>query len=136
MRLSNFNCTFLLIIIFVGIPAFAEEEEIIEFCDFKVPYVVARANASFGVIYTMEIDSTGTPININNVSTFSMNKLLSEKPFIECFQKWKLPPSYGKVQIILNWKHAVGWTSVSLIGKDVVRRWRFQQGWQVGIERD
>ena len=138
MRPNNF-CIFLLIVIFVGIPAFAVEdktEEIIEFCDFKVPPFVAHANASFPVIYTMEINPNGVPININNVSTSTISKALSDEPFVECFQKWRLPPSYEKVEVNLYWKHAEGWISGSLSGKDFVRRWRFQKGWQVGIKKD
>lgn len=125
-----------MIMVFLRVTAFAAEQEIIEFCNFEVPEIVAHANASFPVIYSMDIDSTGTPININKINNHPFEKIMSDDPFLKCFQKWKLPPSYGKVEIYLNWKHAVGWTSVSLIGKDVVRRWSFQQGWQVGIKRD
>ena len=122
MKSKNCCWIILLIEIFVGIPAFAVEdkiEEIIELCDFKVPPFVAHANASFSVIYSMDINPNGVPININNVSTSTISKALSNEPFIECFQKWRLPPFYEKVEVYLYWKHAVGWTSVSLIGKNL-----------------
>ena len=136
MRPNNNKLFLLLLVAFFGNPMFAAEQEIIEFCDFEVPKIVAHANASFPVIYSMDIDSTGAPINITKINNHPFEKIMPDEPFLKCFQKWKLPTSYGKVEIHLNWKHAIGWTSVSLIGKDVVRRWNFQQGWQVGIKKD
>jgi len=133
MKLNNIYI-FLMTIVLFGIPVFADEQEIIELCDFKVPYVISRANANFWIIYSMDIDSTGTPININKVSN-SLEKYMSGDPFIECFQKWKLSASYGKVDVGLYWKHAAGWTTMSLTGKNVSRTWRFEKGWQAATEK-
>jgi len=139
MKLNNCKYISFVIVVFLGIPTFANEqepeEEIIEFCDFKVSKFFAQAYASFGVAYTMEIDSNGSPINIVS-KKITTNKYVSDEPFMECFQKWKLPPSYEKVDVYFYWKHAVGWTTMSITGKNVNRKWSFQQGWQTGIKRD
>jgi len=139
MKPNNIKYISLLFFVFFGIHAFANEpeieEEIIEFCNFEMPKVLAQANASFSVVYSMDIDSTGTPINIK-LAYNNNEKIMSDEPFIECFQKWKLPSSHGKVDVYFYWKHAVGWTTMSIAGKNVSRKWSFQPGWQAGIKRD
>ena len=133
MKLNNYKYISLVIVVFLGIPTFANEQEIedeiIEFCNFKVPEFTAQANASFEVVYTMEIDSNGSPVNIINKNIIT-HKQVSDEPFVECFQKWKLPPSYGKADVSFYWKSGVGWTTMSLKGKNVRRTVSFQQGWQ------
>jgi len=131
------NCKYIpfVIVVFLWTPVFATEEEIIEFCDLEMPKLLAHANASFSVVYSMDIDSTGTPTNIK-LAYNNNDKIMSDEPFMKCFQKWKLPPSYEKVDVSFYWKHAIGWTTVSITGKNIRRTWRFQQGWQVGIKRD
>jgi len=61
---------------------------------------------------------------------------MPDEPFVECFEKWKLVPSYERVTVVLNWKHMYGWVSFSLLGKDFERVWKFQDGWQKAIKND
>jgi len=141
MKQNIRNCILLLIVLFSVNPAFANEDEFIEFCSFqadeffKKPEILKRARLEFSVIFSMEIDYAGTPINIKRFhfsdTTNSIFGLILDEPFIECFQKWKLPPSYGKIEVVLNFKSAGGWTSASIVGKDIRRTWiPSLKGWQ------
>ena len=96
-------------------------DEIIEFCDFNVPSAITHANASFSVVYSMEIDDSGNPVKINKI----LNNFLTDELFVNCFIKWKLPPEYKTITIVMNWKHGVGWTQLSLSGKEVHRVFKF-----------
>jgi hypothetical protein len=110
---------------FSALTVYANASEEIELCDFKVPGAIARANASFSVIYSIELGPTGKPTKVTKVK----NDFLADDPFVNCFRGWQLPPEYGTVSIILNWKHGIGWTQLSISGKGVHRVLKFQPGW-------
>jgi hypothetical protein len=99
--------------------------ELIELCDFKVPDSIANANASFSVVYSIEIDPSGKVVKVTKVK----NEFLSDAPFVACLRTWQLPPEYGTVSVIFNWTHGKGWTQMSLTGKGVERVLKFQPGW-------
>ena len=109
---------------FLGISFAIGGDEIIEFCDFNVPSVIAHANTSFSVVYSIEIDDSGNPVKVEKI----MNRFLVDEPFIDCFMKWKLPPEHGTIIIVMDWKHGVGWTQLSLSGKEIHRVFKFKTG--------
>jgi hypothetical protein len=109
----------------------AQTLELIELCDFEVPRAISNANITFSVIYLIEIGPTGSPIKVTRVK----NDFLADDPFVNCFRDWVLLPDHGPVSIILNWKHGIGWTQMSLSGGGYRRVLKFQPGWCAsGIE--
>lgn len=130
MKLSNWQKRRVIVfcelwLCFSGLAVCANPSEEIELCDFGVPSAIARANASFPVIYSLELGSTGKPIRVAKVK----NDFLADDPFVNCFLGWQLPAEWGTVYVILNWKHGIGWTQLTISGKGVRRVLRFQPGW-------
>lgn len=130
MKPSNWQIKYVTVVCMLSIyfsatTTYAEASEEIELCDFKVPAAIARANASFSVIYSIELGSTGKPTKVTKVK----NDFWADDSFVKCFRGWRLPPEYRTVSIILNWKHGTGWTQLVISGKGVHRILKFQPGW-------
>jgi hypothetical protein len=97
----------------------------IELCDFKVPADVAEANASFTVIYALDIGVSGGPSKVTKLK----NDFLKDEPFTDCFMRWALPVRNERITVYLSWEHGKGWTRVALEGKHINRRILIHQGW-------
>jgi len=99
--------------------------EEIEFCDFHVPEDVARANASFTVVYSVEVNGEGRATSVRRAK----NDFLQDEPFVSCLINWNLPVRNERVAVALTWKHGIGWTDVNISGQGVDQRIVFQQGY-------
>jgi hypothetical protein len=89
----------------------------VELCDFKVPSIVARANATFYVLYRIHFDSTGKPDGIEKRE----NAFLEDRYFQDCFRRWRLPIRDETVVVIMKWEHGRGWVSVGINGPTIHR---------------
>lgn len=96
----------------------------IELCNYHVPPEIARANASFMVVYAVRVDSGGHAAVVEKVK----NDFLSSEPFTACLRKWILPTSNQKVVVTFAWQHGVGWTEIMISGPGIDTRIRVGQG--------
>lgn len=89
-----------------------------ELCDFKVPAEIMGANASFSVIFTAVVGKDGHVVRVEKVK----NDFLSDEPFVNCLKSWVLPAKNKRFTVVMNWKHGVGWTGISISGLKYVTR--------------
>jgi len=96
----------------------------IELCDFQVLAELARANASFSVIFQIQTDGGGRPSKVAKLK----NDFLQDEPFMACLRRWILPAPNAQVIVVLNWKHGRGWTQLNIDGQGIHRKIRLQPG--------
>lgn len=96
----------------------------INVCDFKVPYEVARANASFTVAYVADVGDDGRPTKIDSVK----NELLPNDPFVRCIKSWALPVKNERLLISFDWRHGQGWSDLTISGQSLSYRIMFEPG--------
>lgn len=117
---------FLLIVfpefVFAGITK--ERELEVDVCDFGVPKEIAQANASFLVVFTVQVGEHGRALKVEKVK----NDFLADKPFVSCIRDWTLPASRQPLVVTFSWKHAEGWTEIAISGDDVDYRIKFRRG--------
>jgi hypothetical protein len=122
--IRNAVCVFLFLTSGSGLarPEGARQE--IELCDFQVPPAIARANASFTVVYAIKVGDDGHAASVEKVK----NDFLPSRPFTACLGKWILPTHNRKVVVTLAWQHGVGWTEVTVSGPGIDTRIRISRG--------
>ena len=104
----------------------------VELCDFKVLPVLADANATFSMIFALEIGEEGVPTNIRRVE----GHFLDERSFIECLKKWRLAAPRGqKVLVEFDWVHGKGWVRVTITSSTLALTMRIAPGACVATER-
>lgn len=96
----------------------------IEICDFGVPKEIARANASFTAIYTLEVGGNGRPVKVEK----EKNDFLADEPFAACIKNWILPNTNERLVATFTWKHAEGWTEIAIAGDEVNYRIKIKPG--------
>jgi len=97
----------------------------IAMCDFKVPPEIARANATFTVVFAVQVGEDGRTTKIER----EKNTLLSDEPFITCLKTWIYPVKTNKgLFVSFVWRHGQGWTEVAISGADLDYRIAFQPG--------
>lgn len=87
-------------------------------CDVPVSSSVMQANATFNVVYTLDLDAEGRPTKIKPIR----NDFLPSEPFQRCFAQWVLPAKNRLVTVVFRWQHGVGWTDVVIVGLDINRK--------------
>ena len=90
----------------------------IEICDFKMPHEIARANATFLILYGLQIGADGRPTKVEKIkmeNTFP----IPDEPFVSCIKGWVLPVANHRVSVLFQWKHGAGWTQIELSGTDL-----------------
>jgi len=103
----------------------AKERELeVDVCDFGVPKEIAQANASFPVVFTVQVGEDGRALKVEKVK----NDFLTDKPFVSCIKDWTLPRSSRSLVVTFNWKHAEGWTEIAISGDEVNYRIKFRPG--------
>ena len=100
------------------VSAGAEPRDEVWFCQPSVPEEVARANATFSVVYQLEIGPNGRPQSLTKL----VNPYLDDEQFIQCLSKWVLPVKNRRITVAFRWQHGVGWTEVLISGTDTPRR--------------
>ena len=96
----------------------------IEICDFKVPKEIWRANASFSVVFAVDVGEKAHALKVEKVK----NDFLSDDPFINCINGWTFPNPNDRFTVTFNWKHGAGWTEISIFGKGVSHRFKIGPG--------
>jgi len=102
----------------------SSSEEIV-LCDLGMNKELAQANASFSLIYELEVGSAGDVAGVREVR----NGFLPGKRIAACLSRWRFAGSARKVMVIFNWKHGEGWRSIAIQDGDHTRRIRFNRGW-------
>lgn len=89
----------------------------IDLCNIEIPQVNQRANCSFYLIVAFEIDDNSTPTKINFIRG---EQFIFPEKMKKCIQNWKMTglKENQKVLAIWRWKHARGWTSLSVSTDD------------------
>ena len=89
----------------------------IDLCNIEIPQVYQRANCSFYLIVAFEIDDNSTPTKIYILQG---EQFVFAEKMKECIQNWKMTglKENQKVLAIWRWKHARGWTSLSVSTDD------------------
>jgi hypothetical protein len=109
----------------LGWAGIANEHELeVDVCDFGVPKEIAQANASFPVVFTVQVGEDGRALKVERVK----NDFLTDKPFVSCIKDWTLPRSSRSLVVTFNWKHAEGWTEIAISGEEVNYRIKFRPG--------
>jgi hypothetical protein len=115
----------LLLLILASNPCVAEKNDKfnnfrIELCNFELPEIVPRASATFRLVYSFEIGDQGQPINVIVVDDWGGNILKLEQ-VASCVTNWRLAglKTSKPVNMILQWKHSMGWTRFTLANEDV-----------------
>jgi hypothetical protein len=103
--------------------AFSDEEIVL--CDLGVSTQVRNANASFNVIYQLDLDSAG---NVTRASPLRSD-FLSDKTIVACLKRWKFSRPRRQVTVVFQWKHAEGWISAAVVDGGTTRTIRFEPGW-------
>jgi hypothetical protein len=75
-----------------------------------VPKAIQQANASFPIVYKLDIDSIGGV----KAATKVMNKFVPDADIRKCLESWKLPTANSTVLVSYNWEHGKGWSSLSI----------------------
>ena len=80
----------------------------------QVPAIQQRANANFSLVYEVEVGPTGSAEMVRKLR----DPFLGEEILGDCLRSWVFPTSLlrSTVTIVLEWKHGVGWRSVSITG--------------------
>lgn len=113
---------FLIVATFIGLCSANEQNTAIimrvELCHFDLPEVVLRANITYGLHYRFEINKDGQPVNIETIDD-KEGRFLSKQQVIDCISNWRLKGlnTDKPVNLLMVWKHAVGWVTV-LIGNE------------------
>jgi hypothetical protein len=96
----------------------------IKVCDFAVPPELAKSNATFTAIYSVEVDRNGRPTKIEKVK----NDFLQDDPFAICIRSWILPAKNKRLLVSFEWRHGQGWTQLTISGDDLSYRIGFEPG--------
>lgn len=94
----------------------------IELCDFQVGKEIAQANASFSVIYTVQVGDDGRPVKVEK----ERNEFLPDESFVSCIKNWLLPA--GRWIVAFSWTHGKGWTEIAVSGNDLNYRLKIPLG--------
>jgi len=88
----------------------------LEFCHFRLDEALKRSNASFYLVFRFEVDSSGSPKNLDIQPT----KFVSAESIQKCVQKWSFPRSLkGKtLTAVQSWQHGHGWKQLGISGVD------------------
>ncbi len=112
----------LLLLLVLSVRAFASSEKAAEDmvtpCEISMPREAREAN--FVVLYKFETKH-GKPVNIKRVR----NDFLKDADFVACISRWALPSLAGQGQAEFSYKHAEGWTEITVSGKGFKKSFRF-----------
>ena len=104
----------------------AEPSEEIVLCDLGVTRSLSSANASFSVIYRLDVSSTGSVTKVSKLR----NDFLPDSMLQACLSRWRFTGQQQRTVItIFEWKHGQGWDSVAITDGGTTRRIRFGAGW-------
>ena len=106
-------------------PSVANADEEIVFCDLGMTKGLATANATFTVIYQLDVDDSGKVTRV----TKGKNDFLPDAKASACLRRWTFDGPARRLTVLFRWEHAVGWTSVSITDRGVSRRIRFEPHW-------
>jgi hypothetical protein len=87
-------------------------------CEISVSREAQEAN--FVVVYKFETKS-GKPVNIRKVK----NDFLKDDDFTACISRWTLPSLTGEGLAEFSYKHAEGWTEITVSGKGFRKSFHF-----------
>jgi hypothetical protein len=92
----------------------------ITFCNFEVPAPIKRANASFYVTYSFELDDDGKPAKFSKVR----DDYIGEDKVARCLGKWQFRGLSGGTTLVsvFRWQHGLGWVSLTITGKDFFQK--------------
>jgi len=92
----------------------------VAFCNFELPDEIKRANASFNVSYSFEINEKGEPVKIVKLH----DDYVGEDKVASCLSNWRFHGFRKGGQILANfyWKHGEGWAYVSVSGPEFVQK--------------
>jgi hypothetical protein len=108
----------------VGAGITKERELEVDVCDFGVPNEIAQANASFPVVFKVQVGEDGRALKVEKVK----NDFLTDEPFVSCIKDWTLPRGSRPLVVTFDWKHAEGWTEIAISGDEVNYRIKFRPG--------
>jgi hypothetical protein len=103
---------FLVVLFDVG-TAKAQE---LAFCAFPLSKAILQANASFNVIYELDVSEKGLPVNIK-----ALEKGFAQPADVQaCLEQWRLPQFASKHLVaVFEWHHGVGWKKLAISGPDI-----------------
>lgn len=103
--------------------AFGDEQIVL--CDLGVTTQVRNANATFNVIYQLDIGRAGNVTRASKVR----NDFLPDEKIAACLTRWKFSGPGRQATVAFQWKHGEGWISVGITDGGLTRRIRFDPGW-------
>jgi hypothetical protein len=93
-------------------------EDVVTPCEISMPREAREAD--FVVLYKFETKN-GKPVNIRKVK----NDFLKDADFVACVSRWTLPSLAGQGQAEFSYKHAEGWTEITVSGKGFKKSFHF-----------
>jgi hypothetical protein len=100
----------------ITVIAGASAQQTIDFCNFELPSAIVRGNATFTAVYAFDVNSSGTPQNVQAVEKAFVKSEDAQK----CITDWKLPDySHKHLVASFEWRHAIGWTKLGISGEGV-----------------
>ncbi len=102
-----------LVVLFDVVTAKAQE---LTFCAFPLSKAILQANASFNVIYELDVSEKGLPVNIR-----ALEKGFAQAADVQaCLEQWRLPQFASKHLVaVFEWHHGVGWKKLAISGPDI-----------------
>ena len=86
----------------------------VSFCNFPVPRDMMRANASFNIVYSFDVDASGRPVRAEKIE----NAYVDDEAVVSCLREWRLPAAKRRKPhvAVFHWRHGVGWDQLTVTG--------------------
>ena len=99
----------------------------ITFCNLPISGDIKKANTSFTISYSFEINAEGKPIKISKV----IDDHLSVEKIASCLSEWHFQGgSQGsKLVASFRWQHGKGWDYLSISGSQFNQKIKLQEGY-------
>lgn len=88
-------------------------------CDFGVTSELRAANASFSIVYRIDIGDDGRVVGVSELRNDFLPGALS---------RWKFAGPKRRATVSLDWKHGEGWVSIVVSDPRSTLRIRFEPG--------
>lgn len=118
----EYGCAVFFMLALLGSGAFASSsknaKDVVTPCEISMPPEAKEAD--FVVLYKFQTKD-GKPVNITKVK----NDFLKDDDFTACISRWTLPSLTGQGVAEFSYKHAEGWTEITVSGKGFRKSFHF-----------
>ena len=115
MKRQSCSACLLWLLVFLFDVGTAKAQEL-TFCSLPLSKAILQANASFNVIYELDVSEKGLPVNIK-----ALEEGFAQPADVQaCLEQWRLPQFASKHLVaVFEWHHGVGWKKLAISGPDI-----------------